>query len=143
MIIYGIGYMAVFLVFALLYIHAYRKRELLDLNVIEVHITREFIQRKFIYIAFGVVSIWLAVIAKGPVLGALSGWIYALIGPVIAIHAGQPDKQGRQKSIYASERGGLLFPTGLAYAVTTTATGNTAPDSGDEPGVKVSWAEAA
>jgi len=90
MIIYGIGYMAVFLVFALLYIHAYRKRELLDLNVIEVHITREFIQRKFIYIAFGVVSICLAVVAKvlgSPAFGALSGWIYALIGPSIAIHA--------------------------------------------------------
>ena len=55
MIIYGIGYMAVFLVFALLYIHAYGQRESLNLNAIETHITRGFIQRKFIYIAFGVV----------------------------------------------------------------------------------------
>lgn len=90
MIIYGIGYMAVFIVFALLYIHAFRKRELLDLNAIETHITREFIQRKFIYIAFGIISICLAVVAKllaAPFFGAMSGWIYALIGPAIAIHA--------------------------------------------------------
>ena len=90
MIIYGIGYIAVFLVFALLYIHAYRKREFLNLNAIETHITREFIQRKFIYILFGIVSISLAVVAKllpVPFFGAMSGWIYTLIGPAIAIHA--------------------------------------------------------
>jgi len=62
---------------------------------------------------------------------------------VIPIHAGQTDKQGRQKAIFASERGGLLLPSGLSYAVTTTPTNNTGPDSGDEPGVRVSWAEAA
>ena len=98
MIIYGIGYMAVFLVFALLYIHAYRKRELLDLNVIEVHITREFIQRKFIYIAFGVVSICLAVLLGSPVFSVLSGWIYALIGPSIATHATRMAK-AREKMV--------------------------------------------
>ncbi len=95
MIIYGIGYMAVFLVFALLYIHAYRKREFLHLNAIETHITRELIQRKFIYIAFGVTSICLALIAKSlqaPFLSGMSGWIYVLIGPAIAIHATRMEK---------------------------------------------------
>ena len=98
MIIYGIGYISVFLIFALLYIHAYRQRESLNLNAIETHITREFIQRMFIYIAFGVFSICLAAVdlLGVPVFGALSGWIYALIGPSIAIHATRMAKRGKR-----------------------------------------------
>lgn len=44
MLIFGIGYLAVFVVFVLLYWHAYRKRAALDLNQLEVFDTRNSIQ---------------------------------------------------------------------------------------------------
>src|SRR5437879_3905527 len=40
MIIYGLGYAAVFLILALLYLHAYRLRHELDLNEVEVYVTK-------------------------------------------------------------------------------------------------------
>ena len=42
-IIYGCGYMAVFLVLALLHVHAWRRRHELELTPVELHITREII----------------------------------------------------------------------------------------------------
>src|SRR5438105_12628239 len=44
MLIFGAGYLAVFLVFVALYLHAYSKRATLDLNSIEIFDTRQSIQ---------------------------------------------------------------------------------------------------
>ena len=44
-----------------------------------------------------------------------------------------------EKYIFASSFGGKFYDTGLSFAVTTTPTGLTAPDSGDEPEVIVDW----
>jgi hypothetical protein len=40
MMIYGVGFVAVYTIFLLLYFHAYRKREELDLNEVEVLMTK-------------------------------------------------------------------------------------------------------
>lgn len=86
MMVYGCGYIAVFLIFALLYGHAYRLRGALDLNQIEIHRVREAVQLKFIYIAIGCLSVLIAFFVPARYAG-LSGVIYFLIGPAVTFHA--------------------------------------------------------
>lgn len=85
MLIFGIGYVAVFFLFVLLYLHAYRKRAELDLNELETFDTRTEIQECALNAATGLISIGLAAIG-GRRYAAMSGWIYMLLGPVLAIN---------------------------------------------------------
>ncbi len=79
MIIYGLGYIAVSFIFVLLFRHAYRKREELELNAVEALYTKSSIQSHFINIGVGLLSI-LIVVATG--MSSLSGMIYMIIGPL-------------------------------------------------------------
>lgn len=83
--IYGVGFIAIFAVFALLYLHAYRKRAELDLSPVEAFDTRESIQEALLNIGIGVLSVTLAV-AGGRRGSILAGWTYALLGPVDGLH---------------------------------------------------------
>jgi hypothetical protein len=83
MIIFGVGYVAVFSIFVLLYLHAYRKRVELDLNELERFDTRNEIQESAINVATGLISLGLASIG-GRRYAALSGWTYMLLGPLLA-----------------------------------------------------------
>lgn len=85
MIIFGIGYVAVFLIFVLLYAHAYRKRFELDLNELERFDTRNEMQESAINVCVGLISISVAAIG-GPRYSGLSGWSYMLLGPALAVH---------------------------------------------------------
>jgi uncharacterized membrane protein len=85
MIIFGIGYVAVFFLFVLLYLHAYRKRFELDLNELERFDTRSELRECVINIAVGMASIALAAIG-GLRYAGLSGWIYMLLGPLLGIN---------------------------------------------------------
>lgn len=76
MIIYGIGFVAMYAVFALLYMNAYRQRDNLDLNELERYDTRSSIGSNFVLVGVGLLSIILA--AKNQI--ALSGMMYWLIG---------------------------------------------------------------
>jgi hypothetical protein len=69
--VYGLGFAAIFAVFAALFHHAYSKREMLGLNPLEVHDTRESV-RLFVFNAIlgGVVGL------NGVVLGATRGGRY-------------------------------------------------------------------
>ncbi|MGI8589347.1 MAG: TMEM175 family protein [Chloroflexia bacterium] len=81
LIIYGAGFVAVFLVFALLYYHAYRKRDELGLTEIETNLTTESVQTALLSMGVGALSIIAAAVGGN----GLSGWagpIYFLI-PVI------------------------------------------------------------
>jgi Endosomal/lysosomal potassium channel TMEM175 len=84
MVIYAIGFIAVWAVFALLTLHAYRRREVLDLNALEEYDTRTKLRQYLILMGFGVVSLVLAL--SGGWRVPASGWIYALIGPAFAVH---------------------------------------------------------
>ncbi len=87
MIIFGIGYVAVFTIFILLYYHAYRKRVELNLNEIERFDTRNEIQESALNVFIGLVSIALAAASSGGRgLVALSGWVYMLLGPAMAVN---------------------------------------------------------
>jgi uncharacterized membrane protein len=79
MMIYSLGFTAVFGVFALLYAYAYRKRADLDLNEYETLVTRKSLVD---HIAMAALGVLIAIIAKllPPNLAGGAGYLYALIG---------------------------------------------------------------
>ena len=80
MAIYGAGFIALHLVFVLLYLRAYRLRDALGLDAHEASVTREEIQGFLLMVAVGLISIAVAM------LGAASwaGMVYLLIFPLQA-----------------------------------------------------------
>jgi uncharacterized membrane protein len=78
MLIYGAGYVGVYVIFALLYLHAYRLRDALELSPMEVYETRGVVQEHLVMIGIGALSIGLALMRRP----TLSGMIYMLIGPI-------------------------------------------------------------
>jgi len=85
MTIFNLGYLAVFGVFVLLFWHAYRKREALDLNELERFDTRESILESALNCGIAVVS--LLVLAIGGVGRAgLSGMAYMLTPIVMTLN---------------------------------------------------------
>ena len=79
MIIYGLGYSAVFLILALMYVHAWRLRKALELNEVEKFITKRSIIDCFAMVGFGLSCALLASVLP-PQRAGLSGFIFALIG---------------------------------------------------------------
>jgi hypothetical protein len=86
MLVYGVGFLLVFLVFTLLHLHAYRRRELLGLDVSEVYQTWSGVQANLLCVGVAATSIAI-VLAGGPSATPLSGWMYALLGPLQGVHA--------------------------------------------------------
>lgn len=60
---------------------------------------------------------------------------------VIEVPAGISTSQVPLTVEFSGPNGGVFFDTGLATAVTTSPTNNTAPDAGDEPTVDVDYQE--
>lgn len=85
MIVFSIGYVAVFTVFALMYYRAYTKRAELQLNALEVFDTRAELHEQLLNVAIGLLSIGIAS-RGGRGFAALAGWCYFLIGPVLTVH---------------------------------------------------------
>jgi uncharacterized membrane protein len=85
MIIFGIGYMAVFGVFALLYWHAYRRRSQLELNQLEEFDTRTDIRESLLNVAIAVVSVTIALLGRAKYAG-FSGMTYMLTPFVMTVH---------------------------------------------------------
>jgi uncharacterized membrane protein len=79
--IYAIGFAAVFLLFVLMYAHAYKLRRELGLNAVEELETRFSMQENGILALVGVVSFLVALKSPG-----WAGWTYLAIGPLLAIH---------------------------------------------------------
>ena len=84
MIIFGVGYIAVFAVFALLYWHAYSKRGELDLNELEMFDTRTDIRESLLNVSIAVISI--AVAAFGGRYAPTSGMVYMLTPIILTAH---------------------------------------------------------
>ena len=81
MIAYGLGVIIIFGVFMLLNIYAYRKRDELDLNEVEIIVTKGSIAAHCGNCIIGLISISIVLI-WGNAAAALSGLTYCLIGPV-------------------------------------------------------------
>lgn len=100
--IYAAGFASVFLLFALMYAHAYRLRSDLELNPVEVMETRFAIQENAVLVLIGVTSFLVAIKSPG-----WAGWVYLSIGPLLWIHGSIFGKQVRalgEKLIGASAR---------------------------------------
>ena len=78
MMIYSAGFIGLYVIFALLYLHAYRLRDTLDLNAMETYETRGVVRQNVLMIAIGVLALMIAWAGKP----TLSGFSYALIGPL-------------------------------------------------------------
>lgn len=85
MSIFSLGYLAVFAVFVVLYWHAYRKRDALDLNELERFDTRESILEAALNCGIAVFSL-LIVIIGGPDRADLAGMAYMLTAVVMTLH---------------------------------------------------------
>ena len=58
---------------------------------------------------------------------------------IVPVPAGETGRTMHGRAEFQGIHGGLDMATAISYAVTTTATGSTAPDAGDEPNVKMDW----
>jgi uncharacterized membrane protein len=84
-VLFGVGFVVVQLVFFLLYWRAYALRDLLKLDAYEASITRQEIQGYLILAAVGLTSIAIALLG-GEEAASWSGWVYLLTWPLMAIH---------------------------------------------------------
>jgi uncharacterized membrane protein len=82
MIVYGLGFIVVYVVFLLLYTHALRCRTRLELTAIELFDTRSKIGANIIMVSIGVISLFVALILPAR-QGGVAGWIYIVIGPAM------------------------------------------------------------
>jgi uncharacterized membrane protein len=82
MVIFDLGYLAVFGVFALLYFHAYRKREHLELNVLERFDTRVSILDSLLNCGIAICSLLIVFIGSARYAG-LAGMIYMFTAVVL------------------------------------------------------------
>jgi len=92
MVIFSMGYLAVFGLFVLLYGHAYRKREKLELNELEVFDTRTDIRESALNVAIAAVSIGLGLARYA----GLSGMTYMLCPIVLSVHGMMSGKRRRR-----------------------------------------------
>ena len=82
MIVYGLGYIVIYVVFLLLYLHALRRKTELELTAHELFDTRTKLYSHAILITIGLASILTALVLPAR-LGGIAGWIYPLIGPLL------------------------------------------------------------
>ncbi|HXD33397.1 MAG TPA: TMEM175 family protein [Pyrinomonadaceae bacterium] len=101
MLIFGAGYVAVFAVFFLLYLHAYRKRRQLELNDLEVFDTRDSMQESLLNCAVGSLSIAIAFFGGRYALWA--GPVYMLVGVILTVHGTIMGKQRRKLEQLATQ----------------------------------------
>jgi len=83
--VYGLGFLAIFVLLAMLYWRAYSKREALELTPLEMFDTRSGIVENLAVGSVGLLSI-LIVTVGGSRAGFLAGISYSLIGVVKAVH---------------------------------------------------------
>ena len=93
--VYGLGFAAVFAIFALLYWHAYRKRAALELNELERHDTRSYLQENALMAGVGLLSVGLA-LSNTQLSSLLAGLCYWLIGPVQYFHGSHRGKRRKR-----------------------------------------------
>jgi hypothetical protein len=100
MIVFSLGYVAVFAVFALLYYRAYTKRAELELNDLELFDTRTDMREYLLHVGIGLLSIGIASMG-GRGFAALAGWCYFLIGPVMTVHGLRAGKRRKKLEEHA------------------------------------------
>lgn len=100
MIIYGLGYLAVSLIFVLLFRHAWRKRAELELNAAEELLTQSSIHSHLINAGIAICSIAIVVLTGN---SGLSGMLYMIIGPLQFLNGWLTGRRMRKLQAAASE----------------------------------------
>lgn len=107
--IYALGFSSVFVLFVLMYRHAYALRKQLRLNPIETLHTRTAIESAIIMAMVGLASF--AISFESP---NWAGWFYLVIGPVLTIHG---ILTGRRRSRLLAQNGkDAIAETGVPAA---------------------------
>lgn len=83
MMIYGLGYILIYFLFALMYIHALKKSEELQLLPAEIFDTKTKLFKNFVLIAVGILSVLVAFLLPAAQAG-IAGLVYVLIGPALS-----------------------------------------------------------
>jgi hypothetical protein len=100
MAIYGGGFLAVQLVFVLLYLRAYSLRDALGLGAYELSVTREEIRGFLLNVSVALASVAVALLGgQGAV--TLAGMVYLLIFPLQSINARVMDARRRRRGLTA------------------------------------------
>lgn len=97
MIIYSSGFVALYTIFTLLYAHAYRLRDALGLNAMEVHETYGVTRQHVAMTLIGVLSLTFAFLDQP----AWSGLVYFLISPAMGVLGWV---HGRRRKMLMAER---------------------------------------
>ncbi len=84
MLFYSGGFTALFFMFGIQYVRAYKRRDELELEAQETLITRSQIRAHFLSMGIGLLSI--AIVLLMPGMSWLGGAIYFLMGPLQAIN---------------------------------------------------------
>lgn len=92
-VIYGIGFVAIYLVLAALYLHAYRRRAALELNEIELLDTRWEIYGMLCMASVGVVSALVALTARH---ADMAGFVYFSLFIIMWIHGAIHGRRRRE-----------------------------------------------
>lgn len=103
MVIFNLGYIAVFGVFVLLYWHAYRKRYDLELNELERFDTRESMWENALNCGIGALSM-LVLLVGGAARASLAGMVYMLTPVVMTVN-------GRTMGMRRKRLAGRTLPT--------------------------------
>jgi len=103
MIIFGIGYLAVFGLFVLLYRHAYQNRERLELNELEGFDTRTDIRENTLNAGIAAVSVVFATFG-GSRYGPLSGMIYMLTTIIMSVHGFLNGMRRKQFALFLRQK---------------------------------------
>jgi uncharacterized membrane protein len=93
MLVYGLGYIALFGAFWLLYNHAWQHRDQLDLNPLERFDTRSTMHEAAINLGVATLSVLIAFLADYHYAG-IAGLIYMLLAPLMTIYGSY---RGRQR----------------------------------------------
>ena len=112
--VYGAGFAAVFAIFALLYLHAYRRRAALALSELESFDTVTAFQENALMSLIGLFSVAVA-LTRNPRYMTAAGMSYWLIGPVMYVHGhlrGRRRKRLEQPPAPADDAPPLQAPTG-------------------------------
>jgi len=84
MFIYGVGFISIYFVFFLMYLHALHKKEELHLNSVEQFDTKTKILSHMIMMIVGILSVIISQIIPPSATG-IAGGIYFLIGPAVTL----------------------------------------------------------
>ena len=102
MVVYGAGFVAVQILFLLMYLRAYSLRDALELDARELSVTREEIQSCLLNISVGLASVAIAVLG-GVATISWAGYVYVLLFPLQTIN-GRVMGSRRKKLAMARDR---------------------------------------